>query len=215
MIDQVSHFQEIVRYVELNPYRLKKGRLANLGQWKWASLRYLMSPQDQWPEGTHAAFTRVLECFGPDPNSARRALARFLADGLASGTWEEFYRVKDRRFIGSESFIEQAKQENQEAIRQASRRPIQRLGMAELIARAASLSGWPPQVLAGSSQKRRISRWRQALAHVAGGILRIPTREIAKAIGRDPTTVSHMLERCKDSDGRWPEIQQLKDLLDQ
>src|SRR6185437_1664217 len=93
--------------------------------------------------------------------------------------------------------------------------PIQRLGMAELIARAASLSGWPPQALAGSSQKRRISRWRQALAHVAGGILRIPTREIAKAIGRDPTTVSHMLERCKDSDGRWPEIQQLKDLLDQ
>lgn len=31
LVDQESHFKEIVRYVELNPYRLKKGKLAEFG----------------------------------------------------------------------------------------------------------------------------------------------------------------------------------------
>jgi putative transposase len=52
--DKESYFLELVRYVELNPYRLKKGRLAKLGEWKWSSLRFYQGKEEA-PEGMRRA----------------------------------------------------------------------------------------------------------------------------------------------------------------
>src|ERR1035441_5199163 len=38
--EKENYFLELIRYVELNPYRTKKGPLARLGEWKWSSFRY-------------------------------------------------------------------------------------------------------------------------------------------------------------------------------
>jgi len=58
-----QYFLELVRYVELNPYRLKKGTLAKLGEWKWSSLRYYLGKSEA-PEGMKQAMGEVLPVLG-------------------------------------------------------------------------------------------------------------------------------------------------------
>jgi hypothetical protein len=213
LVDQENHFREIVRYVELNPYRLKKGKLADLGTWKWTSFRYYQLPESQWPEGCRAAFRRVLERFGANPVLARKNLAKFLADGLESGDWEDFYRVKDHRFIGDDSFVEQAKRRNEESVRSSDRPSLPKVDLKELVSRAQTLSGLSGAELASASQARRLSRWRQSLAYIARRFYRVPIVEIGQALGRDGTTVSHMIQRMHRQKGGSAEMRQLMESL--
>jgi REP element-mobilizing transposase RayT len=209
LVDQENHFCEIVRYVELNPYRLKKGKLAQLGAWKWSSLRYYLLPESQWPEGCRKAFQRVLERFGNDPASARKNLTKFLADGLASGSWEDFYRVRERRFVGDEAFIERVKQRNKEPVRQIPRVFMTGIGLGELIWRVQKLSGLSSAELAAGDKGQRASRWRQALAWVARRIYRIPLVRIAEALGRSESTVSMMVTRHQGAAKKRSELLEL------
>jgi len=195
LVNQEGHFQEIVRYVELNPYRLKKGRLASLGAWKWSSWRYYQRPESQWPEGCQKAFRRVLERFGSDPATSRKNLACFLADGLESGTWEDFYKVRDGRFIGDEDFVEKAKQKNQEPIRSFPRDLIAGVGLPKLLTTVQGLSGLSTEALSSPTKKRCISRWRQALAWVGRRLYRIPIVQIARVLKRSEPSVSLLVAR--------------------
>ena len=81
--DKERYFLELVRYVELNPYRLKKGILAKLGEWKWSSLRFYMGNAEA-PEGMKQAMEEVLGLLGKTLEQARHGMAKFLADGLKS-----------------------------------------------------------------------------------------------------------------------------------
>ncbi|HVO33091.1 MAG TPA: transposase [Elusimicrobiota bacterium] len=195
LVNHEAHFQEIVRYVELNPYRLKKRKLAALGAWKWSSWRYYLLPEDQWPEGSRKAFRRVLERFGPDPATSRKNLARFLADGLASGTWEDFYKVRDNRFVGDEAFVEKAKQQNQEPVRRTARSLRSGIRLQELLQTVQDLSGLPAEALSAKNKTRSVSRWRQALSWVARRLCRIPLVQLAEALQRAEPTVSLMVAR--------------------
>jgi len=192
LIQHEKYFREIIRYVELNPYRLKRGRLAKLGRWKWSSLRHLLAPATQWPTGCEPAFRRVLGAFGVDPEVARKNLAVFLAEGLREGTWEDFYQVRDGRFIGDESFIENAKEGNGESTR-VDRRFLKPHDLSQLIDIVRRLSRYSLAQLSESDQQRAKSRWRQALACVSRGYFRIPVVAIARTLRRDPTTVSRLI----------------------
>ena len=213
LIDQENHFKEIVRYVELNCYRLNKGKLAELGQWKWSSLRYYMLPRDEWPDGCRTAFQKVLDRFGNEPVVARKNLAVFLADGLEAGHWEDFYQVRDQRFVGDESFVERVKQQNEEPVRLNDRRALPNWRLPDLFARVEGLSQLSRDVLAGASQARKPGRWRRALAYVARRFYRIPLVEIGHILGRDATTISHMLQSLREGEDAIPEIKQLMESL--
>jgi len=129
--EKEAHFKEIIRYVELNAYRLIGGRmLAPFGQWRWASLHYLLQPESRWPQGCLTAFRSVLDRFSQDPAQARLKLVEFLTDGLKTGTWEDFYRVKGKRFMGSDEFIERIKGQEKEQVRKQPR-TLQRVASAE------------------------------------------------------------------------------------
>jgi REP element-mobilizing transposase RayT len=214
LIDQETHFQEIIRYVELNPYRLKKGKLAELGQWKWSSLRYYLHKTEQeWPEGCRAAFKEVLARFGNDVETGRRNLAKFLADGLKEGNWEDFYQVKDRRFVGNEGFIEQAKQLNEEPIRSKGRELIEKASLEDLLETARRVSGLAADLQA-LGKAHKVSRWRQVLVYVARRFYRIPLVQIANKLNRSESTVSLMWGRHRNEIGEWPETRQLLDALE-
>lgn len=209
LVDQECHFEEIVRYVELNPYRLKKGKLARLGEWAWSSFRYYRLPEDQWPEGCRGAFEQVLERFGQDPESARKNLAAFLAEGLKSGDWEDFYQVKDRRFIGDELFIERAKALNEEPVRSRVRPTLPRMDLGELLVLAQTVSGLSEKDFVCASQARVPSRWRQAVAYIARTFYRVPVTDIGRMLGRDGSTVSHMIQSIQEKQDGSSEIQKL------
>jgi putative transposase len=195
LVDHETYFREIVRYVELNAYRHKSGTRVELGRWPWSSLKYYLLPENQWPEGCQGAFHRVLERFGKDPAECRRNLTRFLADGLASGAWKDFYRPKDRRFIGEEEFIQECKLRNEEPIRQTPRDTMKGITLHDLTEHVQALSGLAASDLASPAKVRPASRWRQALAWVARYIYRFPVVQIAKTLHRSEAAVSLMVKR--------------------
>lgn len=215
VVDQETYFKELVRYVELNPYRLKHGTLSKLGQWKWASLRYLQRAEDQWPEGCQVAFRKVLERFGKEGAVARRNLAIFLAEGLKTGTWEDFYHVKDNRFIGDEPFVEKIKRTNDEPTRSETRCLREGLRLEDLMGQIKIISGLSTMDLAAQDKYLRASRWRQVLTYIARRYYRIPLVQIADKLNRSESTVSLMWARHRGVIEEWPETQETINALSQ
>src|SRR5258706_5837585 len=212
--EREARFEEIVRYVELNPYRLKGGRmLAPLGQWRWSSLYYLLQPEEAWPEGCATAFRRVLAAFSQDPERSRKRLLSFLADGLESKTWEDFYQVKAARFLGSEAFVERVKAQMEEPVR-LSPRDLRRLkkpdDLLEVVARTFGVSRL---ALGQPDQDRSLGRLRQIMAYVGRRHYRMSVQRLGGTMGRSGAAVSMMLRRTKHNVDKWPETNRLLEAL--
>ena len=210
--DKEQYFLELVRYVELNPYRLKKGKLAELGKWKWSSLRYYLG-KEEVPEGLRGAMDQVLDRFGKTLEEARRGLAQFLAEGLQSGTWEDFYKPKGHRYLGDDSFVERVKQASGEPVRIQKRKLIRMLTIEELGAKVRLMGGPSSEELAGSCRKSEFNRWRKALVYVGRVYYRFSVQGMGTYLKRDGTAVSQILSRLKEHTETLPEIQKLLDSI--
>lgn len=90
----------LVRYIHLNPIRAKLVRRLD---------DYLYSGHSEYC-GVRASevleTSRVLNMLG-----GRRSYQRFIQEDLRDGHREEYYDVKDQRFLGEERFIESSKPE--------------------------------------------------------------------------------------------------------
>jgi REP element-mobilizing transposase RayT len=214
LCEKEAHFKEIARYVELNAYRLMGGRmLAPFGEWRWSSLHYLLMPEDRWPAECRTAFRQMLERFGEGINQGRSNFVEFLKDGLNSGTWGNFYRVKGKRFLGSEVFIERIKEQEEEPVRKTLG-PLRRIASPdELRDLVVMRFGTTGQELASPGKGRRLSRLRQAMVYVGRHYLRMSVESLAACLGRQGNAVSMMLARTKDGIEKRPETIELLNIL--
>jgi putative transposase len=199
--DKESYFLELIRYVELNPYRLKKGSLAQLGQWRWSSYRYYMGLEEP-PEGVKGPMAEVLGRFGANLELARENFVKFLVDGLKQGTWEDFYQIKDRRFLGDEEFIERVKNAVQEPVRQERRLLIRLSGVEELGEKAAECFHISLEELARAGKERRLSRIRQAYMEVGRSYYRFPVLELAKYLRRSERLLDYLQSSVREGLGK-------------
>ena len=214
LCEKEAHFQEIIRYVELNPYRVTGQPLAPFPTWRWSSLHYLLQPEHRWPEGCTAAFRRVLDSFGSDPRQARGNLLQFLQDGLNTGSWEDFYKVKAHRFLGSDDFVQRMKRQEYESVRQSPRR-LRRVGTpGEFCVLAADCFQVSLAALANSDQSRTMGRLRQATAYVARRYYRLPIEGLGASLGRSGSAISMMLARQRKNIENWSETVLLLDALE-
>lgn len=213
LVDQEAHFKEIIRYVELNPYRVKGTPLAPFGEWRWSSLHYLLQPETTWPEGCRTAFRRVLGAFHEDGTRAREALKRFLWDGLHKDGWDAFYKPKNGRFIGDDSFVERMKAQQKEPVRHTRRRLEGRMNLDGLLSAFERVSGFPRQRLTSADRGHAISRWRHAIVSMARHHYRIPVVQLAKALARRESAISMMATRSEQKSDQWREFRQLLEAL--
>jgi REP element-mobilizing transposase RayT len=88
LVDKDTHLLELTRYVVLNPVR------AGMASYLPTAGKVACPP---W-----LAVDRVLDLFGADPAQARRAYARFVAEGIgAPAPWRD---LRGQIFLGSEAF---------------------------------------------------------------------------------------------------------------
>jgi len=103
LADAESYLLELVRYIHLNPVRARivrdpgdyphSGHLGYLGKKHFAFLT------TDW----------ILSRFDDRPGVARRRYVRFVAEGMAEGHRDDFYRGADEvRVIGADKFVERA-----------------------------------------------------------------------------------------------------------
>lgn len=99
LVQKNTHLLELSRYVVLNP--VKAGIAETAGDWQWSSYRAVMgkATAPDW-----LAVTETLQMFHAQRGPARRAFARFVADGVAAD--DPFDQMPRAGFLGEESFIE-------------------------------------------------------------------------------------------------------------
>ncbi len=197
LVESQGHWLEVSRYVHLNPVRA--GLVARPEQWKWSSCRgyHRAARRLGWVD-----YATVLEAFGGESSSARRAYRAFVEEGLGRRLDSPLRAAVHGIALGSEAFLEtvrrrlrpQAPDRDVPALArmQEGRRP----GLERIAAAAAREFGcdrdqWRPG-------RRCDDLGRAVAAYAARRLGNPPARAIAEALGyRDVSSVSVACRRLE------------------
>jgi len=99
LVQKETHLLELSRYVVLNP--VEAGMTEAAGDWPWSSYRAVMgkAPAPDW-----LAVDETLHMFHSQRGPARRAFARFVADGVNAE--DPFDQMPRAGYLGDEQFVE-------------------------------------------------------------------------------------------------------------
>lgn len=95
------YLKELARYIELNPVRASL--VAHPSAWPWSSYNTTMGLVDGHP---WLRTDELLAHFGNNPQQARRAYAKFVADGI--GAHSPLRAVSNQLLLGDEEFCARA-----------------------------------------------------------------------------------------------------------
>jgi REP element-mobilizing transposase RayT len=196
-----AYLLELVRYIHLNPVRSK-----------------LCRSVARYPYSGEAAYRLGKPTLVVDPRPVLKMIGgvsgyrRFVQEGLGDGHKEEYYEVKDQRFLGEGEFGEQLRREFDEEEKPKKRRPL-----AEAVLRLARALKTTPQVLRLQNRAWAVSRRRTAIGYVLVRRGGYGVKEVAEYFGRDLTTMSSLISRyeqkCQDDRQLKREIDRLSQFV--
>jgi REP element-mobilizing transposase RayT len=103
LCDRDAYLLELVRYIHLNPFRSKM--VSDPGEYLWSSHRDYRNSET----ARAAAMVQsewVLSQFGSNLGAARSKYLAFVLEGIGSGHRDDFYDVKEQRFLGDAPFVD-------------------------------------------------------------------------------------------------------------
>lgn len=184
LCDREAYLLELVRYLHLNPARLKQ-------------------PQDPWryPWSSHRAYlgtetpvrvetAPVLGHFHRQVGLARRAYLRFMRDGLPTGHQSRYYETVDQRFLGDERFLDRVAR--QTTPHHDVTVALSRVPFARLLAAVAQATGVPADQLVRVGRQRDLVAARACLVYVAREWGGVTAKDIARRLHRDPSMISRL-----------------------
>jgi len=209
------YFQELVRYIHLNP--LRAGLVKNLVQldrFLWAGHGVLMGKvKNSWQNVDY-----VLSWFGKRPGQARRIYRRFVAEGIdqgrrpelvggglirSSGNWSAVRSLRrsgekvltDERILGTDDFVERVLGEAETRARRLFSIRLRAKEVKRLIEERCKKEGISAQELQVGSRRGVISEIRSALALKLAREWGLPLAEIARQLGVSTSAISQIMRR--------------------
>jgi REP element-mobilizing transposase RayT len=199
-----QYLAELVRYIHLNPVRAKMVKVAE--QYEHSGhLAYIGTDRQGLIDSEP-----VLRHFGGTRRRAVEVYQRFVEAGLSQKRQVEYYRAAEGRFLGNVEFQEEIKHrigEHQPA--QLDSRPI---SIDELLSAAEEISGFKREDWCAGSRRRKMVAIREAVIGV-GQERGIRLRDLASALGTDPSSVTRRLEAVRSKGDQNPEIAALRRAL--
>ena len=213
--DEDAYFQELVRYIHLNP--LRAGLVNNLGElerYPWCGHGVLLGKiQHSWQDRPY-----VLSWFGRRKKQAIIAYRRYLADGVAQGRrpelvggglirslggWSEVlgrYRLgnrplSDARILGVDDFVERILKDADPKVRYSFPPLRIRERVEKLIEESCKQNGIHRAELRAGSRRGRIPQLRLELARRILREFGLPLADIARELGVSTSAISKMLTR--------------------
>ena len=183
LCDREAYLLELVRYIHLNPARLRRPK--DLWKYQWSSQRAYLGERTPVEIDT----TLVLGQFGRALAQARRAYREFMEEGIGQGHMEGYYDVVDQRFLGDEEFIEKVDKRTQgwEVEAKGPKVPFSRLVEA-----VAPEHGIASDDFARPGRHRRWVPARAMLVYLAREWNRISSKELGSRLHRDPSLMSRL-----------------------
>lgn len=214
--EEDAYFQELVRYIHLNPLRARCVRdLAELDRYPWCGHAGVLGRVSRpWQERGH-----VLAWFGRREEKAIRAYRNYVREGVPQGRrpelvggglirslggWSEVRAVRrrrepvlaDPRILGTGPFVERALQAGDERL-QGVRDRLRKLGEAQAaIRRACVQAGISREELCSGSRRWKVRslRARLALQLVTG--LGLSQADAARQLGISTSGIGKALARA-------------------
>jgi putative transposase len=183
LCDRDAYLLELVRYIHLNPARLKNPQ---------DLIGYLWSSHHTYLGGTGPVTVDtalVLAELGNSAAQARRAYRNFIEDGQTVGHEERYYQLVDQRFLGDEIFVQQVLERAPKSEIRPAKPKIQ---FERLLRAVAQIHACGAKDLTAAGRERTWSRPRAQLAYLARDWCGMKAIEIAQRLNRDASMVSRL-----------------------
>ena len=217
--DEDVYFQELVRYIHLNPLRARLVKdVRDLERYLWCGHRGVIGKvQYPWQDRGY-----VLSWFGKRKKQALMAYRRYVSEGSSQGHRPELVGgglvrslggwsgvlgrkrrgdlpLADARILGVDEFVERVLKEAEPRVRH-SFSPI-RIGerVQKLIGESCLEKGVDRVELEGGSRRGKVSQLRVELAHRLLHEFGLPLAEIARHLGVSTSAISKLFTRVHQS----------------
>jgi len=207
--DEDFYFQELVRYIHLNPLRAKMVKsMSELDRYPWCGHRVIMGKRKaEWQDADY-----VLSWFGQDISTGRKAYRRYLQDGIdeghredlvggglirTMGGWSQVLTLRkskekvlcDERILGQDEFVERILHEADKNITGQISINERVIKAGKIILAACEESGVSVEALRGGSRRGALPGLRAQLAKELA--------ETARQLGVTTSAISRIFERTK------------------
>jgi len=185
--DKDVYLLELVRYIHLNPVRANIVKRPE--EYLWTShLSYLgRGGDDLIDEGF------VLGQFSGNKSLARQRYRQFVWEGIPSGHQEKYYEVKDQRYLGEDSFINQI-----EAERGKGENWVYEVPLEAISQEVSRVTGITEDRLYSATREREGARGRGLVAYLGMTVSDYMVKEIASHLKRSPVTIGEAITKVKD-----------------
>jgi putative transposase len=213
--EEDAYFQELVRYIHLNPLRAMLVKtLSGLERYPWCGHSVLMGKRrHEWQDRDY-----VLSWFGSSEDKAKKAYRTYIYAGREQGRrpelvggglirslggWSQVISARrhgnrerfDERILGSADFVEQVIKEADERVSSGFEGIERKKKVEEMIQHICDQEHINVLELKTGSRRKSVSRVRSQLAHDLVETHGIPLAEVARHVGVSTSAVSKMLCR--------------------
>jgi REP element-mobilizing transposase RayT len=184
LCDRDAYLLELVRYLHLNPERMRSPMQA--ATYRWSSHGAYLGKESLVKVET----APVLGEFAKTMGKARLVYLKFIADGKATGHQPDYYDVRDQRFLGDERFVEEI-EERVGADREISL-PLPRAKLSVLLRLVAKAYGATEKDLVQVGRQRKWVTARSMLVFLGREWGRVSVKELGTLLRRDPSVISRL-----------------------
>ena len=215
IVEEDSYFQELVRYIHLNPLRAQMtDSLAELDRYPWCGHSVVLGRlSNDWQDTEY-----VLKWFGKKAGEAKRAYRQFVKNGIAQGHrsdlvggglirsqggWLAVQKMRregvreksDERILGSGNFVQHLLQQSDEVRREqfSGRETLQQA--IELIEGLCKDEGIDTKALRAGSRRQNISKVRARLVEKLVEEFGLSLAEVGRQLGVSTSAVAKTLSR--------------------
>jgi len=215
--DEDTYFQELVRYIHLNPLRANLVKdLGHLDRYPWCGHAVLVGKiQCPWQDSHY-----VLSWFGKRKRDSMFAYRRYLAEGVSQGRrpdlvggglvrslggWSAVlgrYQVGDRpladaRILGLDEFVERLLKEAEPKVQYSFRSIGDRDRVEKLIEESCKKKGIPRAEMRMGSRRSQVSQLRAELAWKMQEEFGLPMAEIARHLGVSTSAIAKIFIKLR------------------
>ena len=190
LCDRDSYLLELVRYIHLNPVRSKM--VTDPAEYAWSSHRdYLNGETTNGAAMVQSEW--ILNQLAPTLARARRKYEEFVLGGIGAGHRDDFYDVKEQRFLGDDQFVERISRSLDLDLPPSNR--------VELSVIETAVSQWhkyPVEMLHSRTKEHRGSFARAVVGYLGQELGAARLTEVAARYGRDQVSLSLGVKRLRE-----------------
>jgi REP element-mobilizing transposase RayT len=215
--DEDAYFQELVRYIHLNPLRAKIVKdMSALDRYFWCGHGVIMgTKRREWQDRNY-----VLAWFGTKESEAKRTYREYVKDGIEQGRredlvggglirtlggWSQVLSLRrskekvlsDERILGSGEFVERILEEAENEVKYQVSINERRIKAEKKIQEICRREGLNKEELQGGSRRGRISRIRAQLAIELTERYGLSLAEAGRQLGVSTSAISRIFMRNK------------------